>query len=362
MSSPEEEIFGNLVVSDTSEADWWAILTPSNGLPQGSDTVVPINFIGDSASGGHWNAGADWGWYDVDAGDGPCRGVGSPIGKHIHQAGDSLFESPGDSVEIHCVEAGTLFTLDLILVEPQDDTTLIVRREIDYRKWVEIQGSGVKYFYPSDAGGTYNDIIVHYDDVNGADGPASDTVEVNIVADPSISTWLAADTAGDGKYHVPMNWHIRLGAWKTAAPSGSPYDTDDMLVRYFWHYPDSTSDRSSFIDVTTVLSWNLQVKQYDQSGVNRTILAQIVMPYEYPTHRTDMADVAYGALDTLDFYIDSAFTAVIDFPDTIWICSGNDTTFTDIGVNRSGSATWGWDFTGDGEADSTGISIDYTFS
>jgi len=161
-------------------------------------------------------------------------------------------------------------------------------------------------------------VIVNYDDINMSDGPATSDVEVSLVLN-TADAWNPVSAWTDEKWHVPTNWHIRLGAWESEPPAESEYDTDDMLVRYFWDYASGPTARSGFTNLTSASVPVMRVHQYGTPGDEFMVLSQIVMPYEYPSDRTDMADVAYGALDTLDFYIDSAFTAAINHPDTIWV-------------------------------------------
>jgi len=336
----DEEIMGYVTATDS--AAWTAHLSPAGNLPPGASESVPVGF------GIHDSTSRDWGWFDVNASDGGCmpRGVASKTEVHRFRTGQLTHDSVvgSDTLETHCVEAGTSFLLDLLQGE-----TLRMRREIDWIAWTRVI-VGENAFYVHDevrAGGEYFDVLANFNQVGGTDTVAP-AVEITATQSATATSWvpLSADTL-DTKYHIPENFVVRLGAWTTT--STAPENT--ILVRYFWnHGQDST--RTGFISLQGLLYLGLvRAHRYSKtSPFDHTIRAHFVLPHQVPSPVDDVISTDYGKTLDLNLHIEDSLTAVIAAEDTVAI--GDTVHFADPGQDGGGLLGRLWTF-GDGDSATT---------
>jgi hypothetical protein len=338
--SIEEEIFGRVTTTDST--GWKAFLSPSNHLPTGASDSVPV--FGDHGSG------QDWGWFDVGATDGGCQpnGVASSAESHRLPSGQLTFDSVvgTDTLETHCVATGTSFRLDLITVDLEESTTLQFRRPLDWEAWNAVSVDG-HYLYIDDEfgdGATYFDIQADFDQTGGTDTVAP-TVQITATQSAKMATWVPLSAAGDGKYHIPVNFVVRVGAWTTTSTA----DLESVLVRYFWNH-GSNYDGTRFVSLAGLPYWGLaRTKQYSGTPpFDRTVRAHFVLPHQVPSPVSDTTATDYGKILDLSLRIDSAFTAVISVDDTVVV--GDTVDFTDTGANGGGVLSRLWNF-GDGPGD-----------
>jgi hypothetical protein len=328
----EEEIFGDVTTTDSS--GWTAYLVPARNLPDEAMNSMEVSF--------DYPSGWDWGWFDV-AGDGPCEGgVGS--GEEVHNA--------RDSGEKHCVEAGTWFRFDL-----EKDDVLRFRRPIDYPAWTLVYAGDDTFFVDdkyATGGGAYFDVIASYAE-SGTDTLVPG-VEISAAQEATSPSWTALQTQLDDKYHLPINFTLRIGAWPTTTTAVS---RKHVLVRYFWKYDVDSTTATRFYSPALLNTHGL-ARTYRYVGAppfNRTIRAHFVLPHQVPSPVSDTTVTDYGKTLDLSLRIDSAFTAIISVDDTVVV--GDSVSFTDTGLDGAGIDSLTWDF-GDG-SDTTAAAPTHVF-
>jgi len=261
-----------------------------------------------------------------------------------------------DTLETHCIETGTWFRLDLTKVDLEESATLQFRRPLDWEAWNAVTVDGHTLYVDDDEAGprtVYIDIQADFDQTGGTDTVAP-AVQITATQGAKVATWVPLSTAGDGKYHIPVNFVVRVGAWTTTSTA----DLESVLVRYLWNYGWSNTG-TRFVSLAGQANLGL-ARTYQYSGAppfNRTVRAHFVLPHQVPSPVSDTTATDYGKTLDLDLRIDSAFTAIISVDDTVVL--GDSVYFTDTGLDGAGIDSLTWDF-GDG-SDTTATDPTHVF-
>jgi hypothetical protein len=334
----DEEIFGEVVTNDST--GWWASLSPSGNLPAGASDTLPVDHT----------ASRDWGWYDV-TGDGGCTpGVAS--GEEVHKLPNGQLTHDSvvgtDTLETHCVETGTSFRLELWRRDTrQRSDSLQFRREIDWVAWSRVYVGNNSLWIDDTigSGASFQDLWAYFDQTGGADTVAP-VVQLTATLTATEASWNPLTPSGDGSFHIPTNFVVRLGAWPTTT---SADDIRKVLVRYFWSY-SSVTPRTGFVSLLGQDSLGL-VRTHRYIGTTPlydTVRAHFVLPHELPTPVSDTTSVDYGKTLDLSLHIEDALTAVIAAEDTVVV--GDTVQFVDVGQDGGGVQSRFWNL-GEGPTD-----------
>ena len=334
----EEEVFGTV---QGLAVDGFATLrrfTPTGGL-DAETNAVPINRLlnchKSNSGGGHANEGADFGWYSAQQ-------QGTPDG-HCHELerhreeGDPQFPN---HTEEHCIETGQY------LLQLGTDARTI--RPIDFFGYAGAFGiagdfdgtitSGLNI--ASDHPTYISDVVTDYSTTVGAS--LAPIIEISPKPDAFIRSnrWRAITPSGT-VYQVPLNYTLRLGAWKSTG--GTP----STLVRYFWNCCADTTfaSRSGFTSIKLIAGNLIQTHRYSAVGTY-TLTAHLIQPWHMPAAAVTPMNMSYGQTHTMTINVYNPLTATIGASPSTGI-TGSTVTFTAGGSNGSGGNVYRWEF-GDG--------------
>ena len=334
----EEEVFGaitGLTVEGSATLrmfDKWGAL--------GAETrAVPINRLAhchkESVGGGHANEGAEFGWYSTvfppTDDDFHCDEL------ERHRAEASQFPNHD---EAHCINPGRyLLTLG---------TDARTTRPVDFLRYDGVQSM------PGDTDGTVElslsiargdgahakDVIVDYSSTTGAS--LTPVIEISPKPDEFVesSRWAPLLLSGSA-YHLPANYTLRLGSWKTGG------GTEKTLVRYFWNCCADTTfaSRSGFTNIELSSGPMIQTHQYPAPDTVQ-IMAHLVQPWHLPSTAFAPMDVSYGHTASMTVIVHESLTVSISASPTT-ADTGANVVFTAGGSNGGGGNQYRWEF-GDG--------------
>lgn len=334
----EEEVFGTV---QGLAVDGFATLRrfSPTGVLDTDTNAVPINRLlnchKSNAGGGHANEGADFGWYSAQqqgTPDGHCQ----ELERH-REEGDNQFPN---HTEEHCIGFGKY------LLQLGSDLRTV--RPIDYFGYVgafnipgDFSGTAISGLnIASDHPQIVTDVITDYSTVIG---PAlTPLIEISPKPDAYIRSdrWNPIAPIG-GVHRVPLNYTLRMGAWKSQG--GTP----STLVRYFWNCCDDTSfaARSGFTSIKVIGRDFAQVHRYSATGTY-TLKAHLIQPWHMPATAFTPMDMSYGLTRTMVVNVYDPLTATIA-PSPSTAPTGTSVTFTAGGSNGSGGNQYRWEF-GDG--------------
>jgi hypothetical protein len=239
-----------------------------------------------------------------------------------------------EAYESHCLNAGR-FTLTL-----SENSAPAFVRPLDFVSYVNAGSRFIEDASTDPHGAASMDVLV--DVAEGSGNAATPGLAMSATLNPGDANWPVL-ALQQGAYRVPSNFWIRLNAGSSVPASG--VQPQQLLVRYFWNWPNDLLDRNGFANaVSTAGSSLIRVKQLSSGA--RTVRMHLVQPYERPANPTDVSATDYGAVLDIPFNVYGPLTATIS-PNPATILARSPLQFTGGGSNGAGSNTYLWAF-GDG--------------